>query len=173
MLQFGWSPLVLSYSKFSSPFTKPFGIVSSTPITIAILVTFMFHSLFVFNSLARSTYLSLFSIFFKFYSVVSRDVKVHSSAGFLYFFLLTIIIIIIKNSICSIGCLNIHGNHVTANESTSNNAVFFFVSDLKIIYYNNNQFSITMPWTREEKYFASLLISRQNHSKLSRSRCNQ
>ena len=23
-----------------------------------------------------------------------------------------------------------------------------------------------MPWTREEKYFASLLIRRQNHSKL-------
>ena len=29
-----------------------------------------------------------------------------------------------------------------------------------------------MPWTREEKYFASLLIWRQDHSKLSQNRCN-
>ena len=35
-------------------------------------------------------------------------------------------------------CLNIHGTHVTANNSTNNNIVFFFfVSDLKIVYYNN------------------------------------
>ena len=33
------------------------------------------------------------------------------------------------------GYLNIHGNHVTANNPTNNN-VFFFVSDLKIVYYN-------------------------------------
>ena len=32
------------------------------------------------------------------------------------------------------GCLNIHGTHVTA---TNNNVVFFFVSDLKIVYDNN------------------------------------
>ena len=37
----------------------------------------------------------------------------------------------------NIGCLNIDGTHVTANNSTNNNAVFFFVSDLKIVYYNN------------------------------------
>ena len=36
----------------------------------------------------------------------------------------------------NIGCLNIHGTHVTANNSTNDN-VFFFVSDLKIVYYNN------------------------------------
>ena len=35
-----------------------------------------------------------------------------------------------------IRCLNIHGTHVTANNSTNNN-VFFFVSDLKIVYSNN------------------------------------
>ena len=34
-------------------------------------------------------------------------------------------------------CLNIHGTYVTANNSTNNNVVFFFVSDLKIVYYNN------------------------------------
>ena len=29
------------------------------------------------------------------------------------------------------GCLNIHGSYVTANHSTNNNVVFFFVSDVK------------------------------------------
>ena len=37
----------------------------------------------------------------------------------------------------NIGYINIHGTHETANESANNNAVFFFVSDLKIVYYNN------------------------------------
>ena len=37
----------------------------------------------------------------------------------------------------SIGCLNIHGTHVIANNSTNNDVVFFFVSDLEIVYYNN------------------------------------
>ena len=40
----------------SSPFTKPLGIALSIPITIAITITFMFHS---FNSLTRFKYLSL------------------------------------------------------------------------------------------------------------------
>ena len=34
-----------------------------------------------------------------------------------------------------IGCLNIHGTHVTTPNSTTNNVVFFFVSDLKIVNY--------------------------------------
>ena len=29
-----------------------------------------------------------------------------------------------------------HGTHRTANNSTTNNAVFFFGSDFKIVYYN-------------------------------------
>ena len=62
--------------------------------------------------------------------------------------------------------LNIHGTHVTANNSTNNNVVFFFVSDLQIVYYNNYQSLIPMFWTRQEKYFALLFIWRQNHSKL-------
>ena len=37
----------------------------------------------------------------------------------------------------NIGCLNIHGTHLTAKNSTNNNVVFFVVSDLKIVYYNN------------------------------------
>ena len=70
-----------------------------------------------------------------------------------------------------IGCLNIHGTYVTANNSTNNN-VFFFVSDLKIVYYSKYQSSITMPWIREEKYFTSRLIWRRNRSKLFKNRCN-
>ena len=31
----------------------------------------------------------------------------------------------------------VHVTHVNANNSTNNNLLFFFVSDLKIVYYNN------------------------------------
>ena len=36
-----------------------------------------------------------------------------------------------------IGCRNIHGTHVTDSNSTNNNVVFFFFSDLKIVSYND------------------------------------
>ena len=49
-------------------------------------------------------------------------------------------------------CLKIHGTHMIANNSTNNN-VFFFVSDLKIVNYNNYKSLITILWTREEKIF--------------------
>ena len=71
-------------SKSSSPCINPLVTVPSTPTTIDITVTFMFHSFF--SSLARSRHLSLF-VFLQFYPVVSRNGKVHNSAGF---FLLTI-----------------------------------------------------------------------------------
>ena len=45
--------------KSSSPCTNSLVIVPTAPITIGIIVTFMFHSFF--NSLARSRYLYLFS----------------------------------------------------------------------------------------------------------------
>ena len=51
-------------SKSSMPFNNPLVIVPNTPITIDITVTFMFHSFF--NSLARSRYLSFFSLSFRF-----------------------------------------------------------------------------------------------------------
>ena len=51
-------------SKSSRPFINPLVTVPKAPITIGIIVTFMFHSFF--NSLARSRYLSLFSHFFSF-----------------------------------------------------------------------------------------------------------
>ena len=51
-------------SKSSSPFSNPLVTVPKAPITISIIVTFMFHSFF--NSLARLRYLSFFSHSFSF-----------------------------------------------------------------------------------------------------------
>ena len=51
-------------SKSSRPFNNPLVTVPKAPITIGIIVTFMFHSFS--NSLARSRYLSLFSHSFSF-----------------------------------------------------------------------------------------------------------
>ena len=73
-------------SKSSSPFSNPLVTVPNAPITIGIIVTCMFHSFF--NSLARSSYLSLFT-FFQFYFVGNRDRKVDYFAS--SFFLLIII----------------------------------------------------------------------------------
>ena len=52
------------FSKSSRPFNNPLVTVPNAPITIGIIVTFMFHSFF--NSLARSRYLSFFSHSFNF-----------------------------------------------------------------------------------------------------------
>ena len=51
--------------KSSRPCTNSLVTVSSAPFTIDITVTFMFHSFF-FSSLARSRYLSIFSLSFSF-----------------------------------------------------------------------------------------------------------
>ena len=51
-------------SKSSRPFNNPLVTVPNAPITIGAIVTFMFHSFF--NSLARSRYLSFFSLSFRF-----------------------------------------------------------------------------------------------------------
>ena len=51
-------------SKSSRPFNNPLVIMPNAPITIGTIVTFMFHSFF--NSLARSRYLSFFSLSFWF-----------------------------------------------------------------------------------------------------------
>ena len=51
-------------SKSSSPFNNPLVTVPNAPITIGIIVTFMFHSFFI--SLARSRYSSFFSYSFSF-----------------------------------------------------------------------------------------------------------
>ena len=72
-------------SKSSSPFSNPLVTVPNAPITIGIIVTFMFHSFFQFPS--KVDVLLLFT-FFQFYSVVSRDSKVDNFAISLFFFFL-------------------------------------------------------------------------------------
>ena len=51
-------------SKYTRHFNNPLVIVPKAPITFGTIVTFMFHSFF--NSLARSRYLSFFSLSFRF-----------------------------------------------------------------------------------------------------------
>ena len=65
-------------SKSSSPFNNHLVIVPRSPITISIIVTFLFHSFF--NSLTRSRNLSFFSLSFNF----SVDRKVHNSVSSLF-----------------------------------------------------------------------------------------
>ena len=54
----------LPTSNSSRPFNNPLVTVPNAPITIGTIITFMFHSFF--NSLARSRYLSFFSLSFRF-----------------------------------------------------------------------------------------------------------
>ena len=72
-------------SKFSSTSTNPLATVPRAPITIGIIVTFMFHSFFQFPSKVLVLIL-LFT--FQFYLMVNRDRKVHNSANSLFCWLL-------------------------------------------------------------------------------------
>ena len=71
----------------SSILTKPSRTVPGTPITIGIIITFMFHSFF--NPLARSKYLSLFS-FSLIFTLWSTEMA-KSTIQQVLFFLLSII----------------------------------------------------------------------------------
>ena len=71
--------------KSSSPFNNPLVTVPKAPITIGIIVTFMFHSFF--NSLARSRYLSFFSHSFS-YILWSDGTAKSIILQILFFFLL-------------------------------------------------------------------------------------
>ena len=75
-------------SKSSSPFSNPLVTVPNAPITISIIVTYMFHSFF--NSLARSRYLSFFSHSFSF--ILWSAGTANSTMLQVLFFLLLIII---------------------------------------------------------------------------------
>ena len=86
-------------SRTSSPFSNPLVTVPNAPITIGIIVTFMFHSFFQFPSKVE-VLIPLFT-FFQFYSVVSRDSKVDYFASSLFFsylfFFFFFFLIIIKS----------------------------------------------------------------------------
>ena len=73
-------------SKSSRPFNNPLVIVPNAPITIGTIVTLMFYS--IFNSLARSRYLSFFSHSFRFILWSDRTAK--STILQILFFLLII-----------------------------------------------------------------------------------
>ena len=73
--------------KSSSNFSNPSITVPKAPITIGVIVTFMFH--IFFNSLARSRYLSFFSHSFSFILWSAGTVK--STILLVLFFLLIII----------------------------------------------------------------------------------
>ena len=70
-------------SKSSSSLNNPLVTVPKAPITIGIIVTFMFHNFFQFPSNIEVRIL-LFT-FFQFYSVVSWDSKVHNIENSLSF----------------------------------------------------------------------------------------
>ncbi len=74
-------------SKSSRPFNNPLVTVHNAPITIGTIFTFMFHSFF--NSLARSRYLSFFSLSFRFILWSAGTAK--STILKILFFLLIII----------------------------------------------------------------------------------
>ena len=74
----------LPTSKPSRPFSNPLLTVPKAPITIGIIVTFMFHSFFQFSS--KVVILTSLFTFIQFYSVVSRNSKVDYFADFLFFF---------------------------------------------------------------------------------------
>ena len=75
-------------SKSSSPFSNTLVTIPNAPITIGIILKHTFNS--SLNSLSISRYLSFFSYFFQFYSVVSRDSKDGNFASSLYFLLTNI-----------------------------------------------------------------------------------
>ena len=77
-------------SKSSRPFSNPFVTVPKAPVTIGIIVTFMFHSFF--NSLARSRYLSPFSHSFSFILWSAGTAKSTILQVLFFFFFLLIII---------------------------------------------------------------------------------
>ena len=72
-------------SKSCNPFTNHLVTVPKEPITIGIIITFMFHRFF--NSLARSRYLSFFSLSFNF--TLFMDSNVHNSASIFSLIIIT------------------------------------------------------------------------------------
>ena len=74
----------LLISKSSNPCVNPLVTVSRAPITIGIIVTFMYHSFFQLRS--KVEVLTLLFASFQFYTVVSQNSKIHNSASSLSFF---------------------------------------------------------------------------------------
>ena len=86
-------------SKYSSPFHNFWATERKAPITIGIIVTFMFHSFF--NSLARSRCLYFFSLSFSF---ILRSTESAKSTNFQVIFFWGRWIIIRSGLLTDIGC---------------------------------------------------------------------
>ena len=84
MKLFGWSPLVRQLPHPLFPFSNSLITVPKAPITIVIIVTYMFHSFF--NSLARSRYVSFFSHSFSLI-LWSAGTEKSTILQFLFFFI--------------------------------------------------------------------------------------
>ena len=85
-------------SKSSRPFNNPLITVPNAPITIGTIVTFMFHSFF--NSLARSRYLSFFSLSFRFILWSPGTAKsTILQILFLFFFFFFLLLIIMRSGL--------------------------------------------------------------------------
>ena len=69
-------------SKSSSPFNKPLVTIPKVPITIGIIITFLFSNFF--QSPSKVKVLIVFSSHFQLYSVINRDSKVHNFASSLF-----------------------------------------------------------------------------------------
>ena len=84
-------------SKSSRHFNNPLVFVSNAPITIGTIVTFMFHSFF--NSLARSRYLSFFSLSFRFilWSAGTAKSTILQILFFFFFFSFFFFLIIMRS----------------------------------------------------------------------------
>ena len=91
-------------SKSSRLFNNPLVIVPNTPISMGTFITFMFHSFF--NSLARSRYLSFFSLNFRFipWSAGTAKSTIFQILFFFFFWLLIFkrsgLLAGIKRSVC-------------------------------------------------------------------------
>ena len=73
---------IVGYTR-PTPLNKPLVTIPKAPITIGIIVTFLFHSFFQFPS--KVEVLILLFAFFQFYSVVSWDSKVDNFVSSLLF----------------------------------------------------------------------------------------
>ena len=89
-------------SKSSSAFSNPLVTLPNAPITIGIIVTFMFHIFFQFPW--KVEVLILLFTFFQFYSVVSQDSKVDNLVFSLFFFFFFLLIIIMSGLLVEIRC---------------------------------------------------------------------
>ena len=95
--------------------------------------------------------------FHTFSKVSQTDYKYNSEPG-------------VSNSL-NTGCLNIHGTYATVNKSKNNNLLLFCFR-FEIVYYKKSINPRSQCLVQERKYFASLLMWRQNHLKPSQRRCN-